>query len=304
MKRVSNLKDSIMMPPPKARPKSRSDTSEELKKNLTESVTNISENSIIHEEFHRISREIDDHTSDNRKNDDDLLSISKSTSSINLDKANHMSQNYNYSGLGNNCNKMAFNFNLVNYNYNCTQFSDEEESSETLKNLEKLRKNLTEDVRDSLSNNKPNNPCINPIYKQYIKLPVPNKKREIKAFVANLLTYISNHEFDSILQFLKIKIQTRDNDHRNKALDFEYYKECLMKMQNELIARICMNNKNLPNVNNNNNIVFENGTFEMINKKRKRTNEEGEANLKSHSSNSSSDSNDSWDSLKKVRRII
>jgi hypothetical protein len=296
MKRVSNLKDSIMMPPPKARPKSRSDTSEELKKNLTESITNISENSIIHEEFQRFYREMDENTSDNRRNEDDWLSISKSTSSINFDKTNQIN-NSNQPGLYG--NKMGFNFNLINYNYNCTQFSDEEECSDTLVTLEKLRENLTEDKKivKNISNNL--NHCNNcnshPVYKQFIKLPMPANKKEIKAFVLNMISYIGDHEFDLNLAHLKIKIQTRDNDYRNKALNLEYFKECLMKMQSELLARICMNNKN-----GNLNLVFENGKFEMINKKRKRTEDGLNIICESDSEESVSDSEGSWDSLKKV----
>ena len=70
-------------------------------------------------------------------------------------------------------------------------------------------------------------------------------------------------------------------------------------MQNELLARICMNNKH--NIGNNN-LVFENGKFDMINKKRKRTIEQNESNVQSNSSIESSDSDNSWDSFKKVFR--
>ena len=301
MKRVSNLKDSIMMPPPKARPKSRSDTSEELKKNLTESITNISENSLIHEEFQKYFKDLEEHTSEQKKNEDDLLSISKSTSSLNFDKSNNMAHiQHNQHSSATNTNKLAFNFNLINYNYNCTQFSDEEESSETLVNLEKLRKNLTEEAQDrkELKNTSScNSYCSHHQYKQFIKLPTPMKKREIKAFASNLLGYISEHEFDSSLVCLKIKIQTRHNDYRNKALNLDYYKECLIKMQNELLARICLYNK--LNIGNSN-LIIENGKYEMINRKRKRTNDESEANVRSNSSRESSDSDNSWDSLRKV----
>jgi len=82
MKRNANIKDSIMMPPPKARPKSRSDTSEELRRNLTESITNVSDNSALQEEFHKFFKENEE--LEMRKIDCEELSISKSNSSCNF----------------------------------------------------------------------------------------------------------------------------------------------------------------------------------------------------------------------------
>jgi hypothetical protein len=42
---------------------------------------------------------------------------------------------------------------------------------------------------------------------------------------------------------LKMKLQTRYNDYKNKGLKIEYFKNSLMKMQSELISRICMVNE-------------------------------------------------------------
>jgi hypothetical protein len=137
----------------------------------------------------------------------------------------------------------------VHYNYNYTQFSDDEENVESLKSLEKLRRNLIEEKNPSyppeVSNFstplKPNNLLYK--YKNFSKLPPPKNKKEVKIFVDNLLTYISEHEFDSSMLILKIKIQTRDNDYKNKGLKFDYYRDSLVKMQRELISRICMYNE-------------------------------------------------------------
>lgn len=277
MKRSTNIKDSIMMPPPKARPKSRSDTSEELRKNLTESITNISDNnSALQEEFHKFFKE-----------NDDELSISKSSSSNYFDRLNNIALNsipnqhlvcicnsnpssannnvqpisqcqaclINNNHNNNNNNGMAaknsFNFNLVNYNYNYTNFSDDEENVESLVSLEKLRRNLIEEKVNESKNNLHNtqhnsgnnsNENLNKInlYKNFSKLPPPKNKKEVRMFVNNMMSYICHHEFDSNLLILKIKIQTRDNDYKNKGLKFDYFSDCLGKMQRELITRICM----------------------------------------------------------------
>lgn len=152
MKRVSHIKDSIMMPPPKARLKSRSDTSEELRRNLTETTAmNTTENILIQEEFNKFLKE----SEENDHKPEEELSQSKSTSSINFDKV-YNSHNNN-SSLCNlislspaigmmRSNKIdqvsgAFNFNLTNHTYNSV--SDEEENTETQISMEKLRKNLT-----------------------------------------------------------------------------------------------------------------------------------------------------------------
>jgi hypothetical protein len=173
MKRPTNIKDSIMMPPPKARPKSRSDTSEELRKNLMETISNTTENSAIQEEFNRYFKEMEGELE--LKKYDDELSMSKSTSSINFDKYHSMSPNCsnvlcmcsnnnmlstsNLSNLNNNPQSLtngtnksfenhppqesgAFNFNLVHYTY--TSMSDDEENTESQMSMEKLRKNLTQ----------------------------------------------------------------------------------------------------------------------------------------------------------------
>jgi hypothetical protein len=281
MKRSANIKDLIMMPPPKARPKSRSDTSEELRKNLTESITNISDNSALQEEIQKFFKENEE--LEQRKNDDEL-SISKSNSSDKIQllpsylmnspncrcltkEIPNSSNNLAYANKQillkcKSCNhssqyiqdnlKNSFNFNLINYNYNYTQISDEEESLESFENL---KRNLI--IRgDGI------NQVSNKNFSGFSTLPPPKNKKEIKIFVNNLLQYISLHEFDSPLLVLKIKIQTRDNDFKNKGLKIEYYRESLIKMQKELVSRICMFHEEKEKI--------EQGSYEMLKKKRKR----------------------------------
>lgn len=233
--RKSNIKDSIMMPPPKPRPKSHSDTSEELRRNLIDS-NNTSFDNFFQEEMSKISKENEDQ---NFKNDYDTLSISKSTESYlnekeksnnfnNLNSVNSSSfiSTYNNQEKENKNNLNTFNFNMVNYLYN-DNYENEEYNQEFKKNLEKLKLNLTSSSH---------------LYSRFQSLATPTNKKEIKVFVYNLEKYISDHLFDSNLKNLRIKLQTRYNDFRNKGLQFEYFKKVLEKMQTELISRISKQN--------------------------------------------------------------
>ncbi len=289
MKRSSlKLKDSIMMPPPKARPKSRSDTSEELRKNLTETYPN-SDNIVLHDDF---QIPIKEHEELERKNDEEL-SMSKSTSSINFEKVNPISSSSQnpHSNNSNNLKrngKTSFNFNLVNYNYTTyTTISDDDENVDSIVSLEKLRSNLIQEgnVNTAYNSNyhynyNTNNSKSN--FKKFSKLPPPSNKKETKAFVDNILKYINEHEFDSSLLVLKIKVQTRDNDYKNSGLKFDYYKESLMKMQNELISRICMYHEEEKKVENG--IIYWKiliflVSFETLRKKRKRNSNDSFGNI-------------------------
>lgn len=239
MKRASNLKDSIMMPPPKARPKSRSDTSEELRRNLLETVTNSSENYALHEKFHKFFKEMEEL---DKKNDDDL-SVTKSINSLNYQLHSSLQNQTNSiqspSSQKEKPNNASFNFNLVNYNYNYT-CSEEDENTESITSLEKLKKNLTGINSNTGKNANASVSTIHQLFKVFKKLPIPKDNKEIKYFVNNIFTYINDHEYDSNMQLLKIKLQTRFNDFKNKGLKVDYFKECLEKMQKELISRICM----------------------------------------------------------------
>ena len=88
--------------------------------------------------------------------------------------------------------------------------------------------------------------------KKYIEKEQPKKEEEIKEFVENLLEYINyiiSLKYDKYkmrnLVVLKVKIETRNVDYIKQALKKEYYIDCLMKMQNELIAFICKYNDQL-----------------------------------------------------------
>ena len=107
--------------------------------------------------------------------------------------------------------------------------------------------------------------------KKYIEKEQPKTEEEIKEFVDNLLEYINyiiSLKYDKYkmrnLVFLKVKIETRNFDYVKQALKKEYYIDCLMKMQNELIAFICKYNDELiydKNGNKKSIIIDENKDF-------------------------------------------
>ena len=107
--------------------------------------------------------------------------------------------------------------------------------------------------------------------KKYIEKEQPKTEEDIKEFVDNLLEYINyiiSLKYDKYkmrnLVFLKVKIETRNFDYIKQALKKEYYIDCLMKMQNELIAFICKYNDELiydKNGNKKSIIIDENKDF-------------------------------------------
>ena len=88
--------------------------------------------------------------------------------------------------------------------------------------------------------------------KKYIKKEEPKTDEEITIFVDELLEYINYIESLKVdkykirnLMVLKAKIEVRNIDYINSGLKKEYYIDCLMKMQSELIAFICKYNEQL-----------------------------------------------------------
>ena len=113
------------------------------------------------------------------------------------------------------------------------------------------RKNSEINKNENLSNiYNDNNKII--LNKKYIKKEEPKTDEEIKIFVDELLEYINYIESLKVdkykirnLMVLKAKIEVRNIDYINSGLKKEYYIDCLMKMQSELIAFICKYNEQL-----------------------------------------------------------
>ena len=284
---MKKIKDSIMMPPPKSRTKSIfSDTSEELRRNLqaTDTLTNISDNSAFLEDINKLIKENNeentyftkrDHnfynnhfsygirnspannrlssTSINNLNNLTTLNNQNSCSNLNTIFLDKDLQSYNSEDLE---PKSSFKFNLTNYNYSGSN-DNVNNNIVSQKCLERLKKNLSTNISAFSSDIMESKQSTNYVshvshMKPFLILAKPQSNLEIRYFVDNMLIYMKDNEFDghNSLTFLKIKLQTRYNDYKNKGLRSCYFKESLIKMQKELISKIyqyCGNNANFEN---------------------------------------------------------
>ena len=113
------------------------------------------------------------------------------------------------------------------------------------------RKNSDSNKNENLNNiyNDNNKIVLN---QKFTEQDQPKSDKEIKDFVNNLLNYINGicsngfekYKLRNIIA-LKAKIEVRYFDYINQGLKKEYYIDCLMKMQNELIAFISKYNDQL-----------------------------------------------------------
>ena len=113
------------------------------------------------------------------------------------------------------------------------------------------RKNSENNKNENLANiyNDSNKIILN---KKYIEKEEPKNDEEIKIFVEELLGYINyiislkidKYKIRNLIA-LKAKIEVRNYDYNNSGLKKDYYIDCLMKMQSELIAFICKYNEQL-----------------------------------------------------------
>ena len=122
-----------------------------------------------------------------------------------------------------------------------------------------LRKNSENNKNENLNNiyNDSNKIVLN---QKFIEQEQPKNEKDIKDFVNNLLNYINSIcalGFDKYKRrniiALKAKIEVRYLDYINQGLKKEYYIDCLMKMQSELIAFISKYNDQLIYDKNGNN---------------------------------------------------
>ena len=133
-----------------------------------------------------------------------------------------------------------------------------------------FRKNSENNKNENLNNiyNDSNKIILN---QKFIEQEQPKNEKDIKDFVNNLLNYINSicslgfekYKMRNIVA-LKAKIEVRYLDYNNQGLKKEYFIECLMKMQSELIAFISKYNDQLiydKNGNNKSIINDENKDF-------------------------------------------
>ena len=122
-----------------------------------------------------------------------------------------------------------------------------------------FRKNSESNKNENLNNiYNDNNKLI--FNQKFTKYEQPKNEKEIKEFVNNLLNYINlinslgfdKYKMRNIIA-LKAKIEIRYLDYISQGLKKEYFIDCLMKMQNELIAFISKYNDQLIYDKNGNN---------------------------------------------------
>ena len=176
------------------------------------------------------------------------LNLSKSPIKTNTKiTSEELSQTNSYKNLSYTSNYYINNYNLLNFRKN----------SEINKN-ENLT-NIYNDTSKFLLN------------KKYIEKEEPKTEEEIKIFVEELIEYINyitslkidKYKIRNLLA-LKVKVEVRNYDYINLGLKKEYFIDCLMKMQSELIAFICRYNEQLifdKNGNKKSVIIDENKDF-------------------------------------------
>lgn len=255
---ANRVKQLILMPPPKPLTRTKSETSDDLRRNLMETATNIQENNLLQEELNKI-------ISFNKENNSSIISNKDETSSYYVNEGN-----------------VRFNFSKDNY----TLLSDDESNINDFNrnNKEKLKYNLSK--QDNCND-----------FKKYTKFPIPKCKKEITIFVNNIIGYINyltdyinnsiikdkEKEIDD-LDTIKIQLQTRYNDYRNKGLKEDYFISCLNKVQDDFILKIASikNNLKIEDI-----ILIE--SYKYLSHKRNRTKSLSE--MKSVTSSSNSDDN-------------
>ena len=151
-----------------------------------------------------------------------------------------------------------------------TNYYNQTNSSSNNNNNSNLRKNSENNKNENLNNiYKDSNKII--LEQKFTEQETPKNGKDIKDFVNNLLNYINNicslgfdkYKMRNIIA-LKAKIEVRYLDFVNQGLKKEYFIDCLMKMQNELIAFISKYNDQLiydKNGNNKSIINDENKDF-------------------------------------------
>ena len=151
-----------------------------------------------------------------------------------------------------------------------TNYYNQTNSSSNNNNNSNLRKNSENNKNENLNNiYKDSNKII--LEQKFTEQETPKNEKDIKNFVNNLLNYINNicslgfdkYKMRNIIA-LKAKIEVRYLDFVNQGLKKEYFIDCLMKMQNELIAFISKYNDQLiydKNGNNKSIINDENKDF-------------------------------------------
>lgn len=239
-RRSSSIKDSILMPPPKAVTNcsvvSKSDTSEELKKNLKETSLNALTNRKLYknmleelrdENVIKLSQIPNFLTKSLHLNTPSCAASNMTSNSIksfskDKDKSSsfmNLSIDARYNNQSSNVS-VANNASINNLNINCYKRSFNELNDDSSINL-------------SMQNTVPHL-FENKIYKQ---LQPPKSPQEIITFVEQLSSILNKYKFKGSYQ-MKVELETRYSDYLNQALKPDYFKECLVSLQTKIFFKL------------------------------------------------------------------
>ena len=258
-----------LMPPPRTPIRTMKDIIQELRKNLTETPSNIIQNKQLQEELNKIK------------------SMNKDNSHNNSFNNSFISSN-NFNNIFNNINNNT-SINIINNNESDTLPTDYDtclnnnsHNSHNSHNEQNLDEDNPLNLSLDMSKEKEKDNYI-----KFNKLPNPKNKSEIKIFVNNLLCYINflvscpstknNNKLNDELIVFKYKLETRYNDYRNNGLNEQYFINILNQNQEELINKLKETikiekkeeNSNIGNLNIKNIINIRDNYFFMGKKRKK-----------------------------------
>ena len=252
-----------LMPPPRTPIRTMKDIIQELRKNLTETPSNIIQNKQLQEELNKIKSMNKDNSHNNS-----FISSNNFNSIF-----NNINNNTSIINITNNENDTLPTEYDIYLNHNNSNNSHNEQNLDEDNAL-----NLSLDIgREKEKDN----------YIKFNKLPNPKNKSEIKIFVNNLLCYINfllsfpsiknNNKINDELVIFKYKLETRYNDYRNNGLNEQYFINILNQNQEELINKLKETikiekkeeNSNIGNLNIKNIINIHNNYFFMGKKRKK-----------------------------------
>ena len=210
-----------LMPPPRTPIRTMKDIIQELRKNLTETPSNIIQNKQLQEELNKIK------------------SMNKDNSHNNSFNNSFISSN-NFNNIFNNINNNT-SINIINNNESDTLPTDYDtclnnnsHNSHNSHNEQNLDEDNPLNLSLDMSKEKEKDNYI-----KFNKLPNPKNKSEIKIFVNNLLCYINflvscpstknNNKLNDELVVFKYKLETRYNDYRNNGLNEQYFIKIIFK---------------------------------------------------------------------------
>ena len=266
-RRTSSIQDFILMPPPKAvlnttySNVTRSDFSEDLKRNLAETSINAFTNSRLYKDI------LDQLTNEDNIKTDNMPQFLISSS--NQFSASSSSFSYSVNTNNINLNPVCNSNTISSKDLYLNKFFNHDSTSNHIANVYRIIKKQ-ENREDSsfnannsslCNNSKVNSNCNSlslkecSIFKQ--RLLPPKTIQDIDNFVMHLISLLKKYEFGDSFTTL-IQLEARYNDYKIHKLDKDYFKEYLVKIQANIYYKLeqVLQPKQDVNYNNLNNIQF------------------------------------------------